>query len=89
VFQRDRRNTGAFATGLEGLLPTVLNPHQPRFMALSLSSDESLHFLCFGDIEQAVRWKNLFTDATPAMAAGVNNRVAGGTTPLVEVNPDP
>jgi len=70
-------------------VPTILNPRQPRFMALSLSSDESLHFLCFGDIEQAVRWKNLFTDATPAMAAGVNNRVAGGTTPLVEVNPDP
>ena len=73
----------------EILSPTVLNPHQPRFMALALRSNENFHILCFGGIEQAVRWKNLFTDATPAMAAGVNNRVARRTTPLLEVNPDP
>ena len=74
----------------ERLSPSILNPRQPRFVALSLSSNENLNFLSASAIlKQAVRWKNLFTDATPAMAAGVNNRVAGGTTPLVEVNPDP
>jgi hypothetical protein len=64
-----------FTTGLERLPPIILNPHQPRFMALSLGFNENLDILGFGGIEQAVGWKNLFTDATPAVAAGVNNRV--------------
>jgi hypothetical protein len=40
-------------------------------MALALSSEQHIHFFCFGAAEQEALWQYLFTDSAPALPATV------------------
>jgi hypothetical protein len=56
--------------------PTALDPHQPRFVPLTLAFQQSTHPVCVGAAEHDALWQYLFANPAPAVAAGVDDRIA-------------
>jgi hypothetical protein len=55
------------------LLPTLLNSHEPRFVALALGPHQNVHLFHFMAGKKKARWQCLLTDTAPVMTATVNN----------------
>jgi hypothetical protein len=66
-----------------------LNPRHPGTMPLALDLEQLAHPFSFVAREQEALRQDQFTDTAPAVAAGVNNRVARRVTLLMEMDANP
>ena len=71
------------------LLPMLLNSHYPRFVALALGPNQSVHLFHFIAGKKKARWQRPLADAASAMTSSVNDRVTQRTTLLAQANAKP
>jgi len=57
-------------------------------VSLPFGRKQHIKLFCFGAIEQQILWQFLLTDAAPAVTPTVNDRVAGRTMLLSQVDAD-
>ena len=74
-----------------GTLRTKLGAtlHQPGLVSLPFDREQCINLFCFGSIEQEVLWEFLLTDAALPVTPTVNDRIAGRTMLLTQVDTDP